>query len=151
MKSEIRAALTVTGKQLDQEVIAEVVGITPARSWRQGDMIEGTTIVRKIDGCVICEMASDGLDLPALVAAVLAPILQRRTTFVSMCRSNGWEAEIACAAYVTDQTPMLSFGAELIQQAASLEAGIDIDVILLGEGGGGVSGSPIRGSVKQEK
>ena len=100
----------------------------PTGTWKTGDRVQGTQILRKHSGWVWSTPREESIDLGEQVAALLerlGPFLSR----INEVREElGLEAEISCAIYIEGQTPAVHSDRSVLKLINQLEAEIDLDI-----------------------
>src|SRR5690348_9121705 len=93
MRSEVWAALTLTGRDLDPNQVTETTGMVPSRIWRRGDPIRGT-LRYEIGGWSVRSPLSVANNLEEHVRALLTAIGRSWPALVSLGRV--YDAELEC-------------------------------------------------------
>lgn len=136
MQAKLSAAFTLTGSELDPDEVTMLVGVTPTKTWRVGDLIDGRATLR---------YKHNGWQLKANLGASLQQDtqLEEHVTSVLEHLRPGWlaltelgakyDAEIACAVYMhpNGQVPAIHFAKDTISRAGELHAEIDIDLYVI--------------------
>src|SRR5574340_1223427 len=131
MEPEIKVDFLIAGN-FDPEEITNVLGISPTKSWKKGDLISGTTIARKFDGWILSAAErSDSNEVEEHIKPLLTKLLPLKDRIAEVYKEFELEAEINCAVYVTDETPVLYMSAVTLREISELNASVDIDIILL--------------------
>jgi hypothetical protein len=131
MLPEIQTEFCLTGLKILPEEITNSLGVSPTRTWLVGDSIEGTLIQRKHNGWSLSTNLKRNLDLGESLQPLLQILLPKSKTINYMCTQYSLDAEISCAIYITDETPIINLDKNIIAQVADLSAEIDIDIILV--------------------
>ena len=66
-----------------------------------------------------------------MVSELLRTLLPQADRINRICRDHHMDCELSCAVRITDEVPALSFSPEIISALSSLNAAIDIDIILI--------------------
>ncbi|MFE1746281.1 DUF4279 domain-containing protein [Coleofasciculus sp. H7-2] len=130
MEYEISAAFTLTGFDFNPEEITAKVGIIPTKIWKVGDLIHPKAgIRRKRNGWSLESKLEKSAELEDHIKSVLEQIQPGWLPMVEI--SSRYEAEIDCVVYVRGQVPAIHFDKDIVEQAAKLNAEIDVDLYVL--------------------
>ncbi|WP_041234005.1 DUF4279 domain-containing protein [Cylindrospermum stagnale] len=132
MEHEIFAAFTLTGFDSEPDEITRILGILPTKTWKIGDVIEKSILLRQKNGWVLESQLEKSADLESHIKDVLARLKPSWEKLVEICPQ--YYAEISCVIYCYDaQGPVFHFKKEIIKSALELNAEIDVDYYCLGE------------------
>lgn len=134
MPSEIKAEFNLTGINFSPERITSLLGITPSRTWKVGDLIPKTILCMKHDGWSLAtdtEIVDDVCDLEKHIQRLLKQLKSSVGKIKEICSRYQLDAEISCVVYTPDANPGICFEPDIAKQIADLGAAIDIDLYFL--------------------
>jgi hypothetical protein len=130
MTPDMQAAFVLSG-EIDPDFITQTLGIRPSLTFAKGEHIQGTALTRKKNGWVLRVQSQTGqIALDELVDTLVDPLMPAAAQINKLCLDYSLFSQISCAVTIKDETPAISFSADLLAKAASLNAGLDIDLIL---------------------
>lgn len=129
-KPQIDVALKLTGAKFVPDEVTRLVGLTPTRTWRSGDQIQGTELKRKQDGWVFGLRYRETYDMDSLLNELLDSIWPHLEQIKEVAKSLHLKTEISFGTYVREETPTCWFAAATIQRVSELGADLDVDLIL---------------------
>jgi hypothetical protein len=115
----------------DPDYISMQLGITPTRTWRIGDPIQGSRLRRKHNGWCLSTDRKQSWDLGQELHSLLDPLESRASEIARVSEVLGLEAEISVAIYVDSATPGMHVDRQLIRSIERLKADFDLDLILI--------------------
>lgn len=131
-KPLIGVALKLTGQRFSPEDITAVIQLTPTKTWRLGDSIQGTKLKRKNDGWIFGLSRRDTYDMDAFLRELLDVIDLYNDRIAGAVNRFGLEKEISFGVYIRGETPASWFSADTLHRVAALQASLDIDLMLTG-------------------
>jgi len=130
MIPEIKIEFIICGS-LPPDEITSFIGILPTRTWKFGDLINGTTITRKQNGwCLSSNLVTPSIIVENHLKPLFEILLPKAEVINEICKKYDLEAEMSAAIYVIDEIPDLFLGSETIAVIAKLKAALDLDIIL---------------------
>jgi hypothetical protein len=130
---DLQATLTVSGFECLPEQVSSVLGVTPTDTWLEGDPIGQGTRRWQFRGWRLRSPLAGDEALSDHIAWLLQAVPGAFDRLRSVTES--WELELAVTAFVYDAVPALHLPAAQMARLAALNAAVDIDVILLRDGG----------------
>lgn len=130
MATHIVSRLVVTGQGFDPDEITRATGITPTKTWRAGDRIQSTTLTRAHDGWSLATPREECLDAGSQIKELLRSLGADLAGLPRLRRELALEIEIACALYVSSETPSMHLDRETLRIVERLAAEIDFDLYL---------------------
>jgi hypothetical protein len=131
MKPEISVALTLTGSDLNPDDITSRLDLEPTRTWRLGDQILNTSLKREHGGWSLSTDRKPVIDLQDQLDLILREVQAQTDALNELANERNFNVELACVIYVSDETPVIHFDAEVVELLAELNAEIDIDLYVL--------------------
>jgi hypothetical protein len=130
MTPDIEAAFVLSG-EIDPDFITQALDIRPSLTFAKGEHIQGTALTRKKNGWVLRAQSQTGqIALDELVDSLVDQLMPAAAQINKLCLDYSLFSQISCTVTIKDQAPAVCFSAELIAKAASLNTGLDIDIIL---------------------
>ncbi|QVL33188.1 DUF4279 domain-containing protein [Telmatocola sphagniphila] len=129
-ESTVVIALKLTGLGFVPETISDLIQLQPTKTWRQGDAVERTQLIRKQDAWILALPQMRSNDLDSAICQLLAVIGPRQEELILAAQEFGLNVEVSMAVYIDEGTPSCLLEAGTIDQLASLGASLDIDLIL---------------------
>jgi hypothetical protein len=115
----------------DPDDITDVIGISPDRTWRQGE--ERTPLLRwQMSGWSLVFGPERSVDLEAQIKRMLDTVEPVHERVRSARDRYHAEVDVFCSADVHDQTPAILLGAETLSRLAHLGLQLGIDILLTG-------------------
>ena len=130
MSTRYRGAFHLTSDDVSSEEFQALLQEVPAATehWVKGQTIRGK-LLHPNSGVTLCEFMSVEEDLSAVVSRVLDAVEPARTRIDGWLR-RGFEAELACTAYVANSSvPTMNLAPGIMARIATLGATLDLDVI----------------------
>lgn len=128
MATTVLSSFTLTGPSFDPAEVTRRIGLEPTKTWKTGDRVQGTQILRKHSGWVWAMPREESLDLGKQIAALLEQLGPFVSRINEVRHELGLGAEISCAIYIEGQTPAVHFDRSVMSLASQLEAEIDLDI-----------------------
>jgi hypothetical protein len=140
--NELYVYFWVSSSRMSVEEISKSTGLSFDESWNKGDRLvtgqkNGKPIISKQQthkdsgGRIVVGKGEESFEVEALVKRLLKKVVPRSTRIKKL--SSRCEMGINCVIYWREGgTPPLCFEADTIKRVASLGAGLDIDLYLLG-------------------
>lgn len=130
-KPLVEVALRFTGQGFAPEDVTRLVGLTPTKTWRLGDAIQQTQLRRKCDGWVIGLPSREAYDMDNVLRELLDILAPHEDRIAEAARQFALAVEISVGVYISGETPASLFSADTIRRLSSLQASLDIDLILI--------------------
>lgn len=127
MSASLSVFLVVTSTTIDPAEIGRRLGLTASRTWRAGDLISPSKILRQHHGWVLESGAAGSASLAEHVRTLLERLPMHSVAageLVADC-----EAEIACVVRFGNDAPELCLAPGDIETLGRLRVGIDIDLL----------------------
>lgn len=113
----------------DPDDITEVIGISPSRTWREGEA--RTPLLRwKKSGWSLVFGPERSVDLEAQIKRMLDTVEPIQERLRSARDRYNAEADVFCSADIDDRTPAILLGAETLSRLARLGVELGIDILL---------------------
>jgi hypothetical protein len=129
-KPQINVSLKLTGDNVSPDDITQIVKLSPTRTWRAGDAVQGTQLRREQDGWALVLPYRDTYDMEVLIEELLELLGPCEHNIVDAARQLGLKAEISFGVYIKHETPTCFFKAATMKRVIDLGADLDIDLIL---------------------
>lgn len=130
-KPSMEVALRLTGTGFSPEDVTAVIQLAPTRTWRLGDPVEDTKLIRKHDGWVFGLSERDTYDMDSFLRELLGMLEPYKERIAQATSRFCLEKEFSFGVYVRGETPTSWFAADTIRRVAAFEASLDVDLILL--------------------
>lgn len=131
MEPEIKIGFLLSG-DISPEEITNFLGVSPTQSWHKGDLVKGTTMIRKFNGWLLSFMEEvDSNELDDHIRPILSILLPKKDVIADLIDKYKLDAEISCTIYLVDETPVGYLSPEIVTGMSDLQASLDIDIILL--------------------
>jgi len=132
MESEIWAAFTLTGDDLDPDTVTAVTQLTPSDTWRKGDPFGRAGVMRhERSGWSMKSSLPLDRELEDHIRNVLDGLRPRWSSVVPLTEIYATEIECVVKSYGGDR-PALHIDAEVLKSIADLNAALDIDLYVFG-------------------
>jgi hypothetical protein len=125
MTQQISVDLRITSSLLSREDLASRISLAPTRTWRLGDPIEKTSLVRRSHGWELLSGLDETASLEVQLTNLLAKIEPIQAEIAAL--RDVADVLISCAIYCSSQ-PELYISRELIQRISNIGAALDFDV-----------------------
>jgi len=127
MLPKIKIHFTITGS-FDPDKFTEDIGLKPTNTWKAGEAVQDTLIIRKKDGwkLTVAESESHYLDLE--INNLINFLKPYRLQITSFCKKFNLKIEFSCVIYTENEFPSIYFDKELLENIRSFNAEIDIDL-----------------------
>ena len=125
MKNRIYVRLKILSNTITPEALTDHIGIECDRSWHIGDKRGKTQILEPSHGWELTSGKNENASLEEHLDGLLV-----RTSHISSrlaALPQDVVIEVSCAIY-SKHPPELCFGANYVQQLATIRAGLDIDL-----------------------
>ncbi|HTU32706.1 MAG TPA: DUF4279 domain-containing protein [Candidatus Acidoferrum sp.] len=129
-KPLVEVALRLAGQGFSPDDVTALVGLSPTKTWRCGDSIQGTWLQRKNDGWSFGLLQRETYEMDAFLRELLDAIEPYKAKIVEAAERFHLDVEVSFGVYVRDETPASWFAAETIRRLASIGASLDVDMIL---------------------
>jgi hypothetical protein len=129
MNAEIKVEFIITGTQITPEEISNLLGLTPTRTWREGDLIQATRLVYKQNGWCLSNK-ENSINLGDHIHSLLDNLLPKSELIAKVCSKYGLESEMNCVIYIVNETPIINISKKTIAGMERLGTSLDIDIIL---------------------
>jgi hypothetical protein len=130
MLPEVLVEFIITGTNPFSDEFTKAIGITPTKTWKLGESIQETALRRKNNGWCLSSEYHHDLDLQKYAKDILQVLLPKSEILSKYCTAFDLNCELSCAMYIVDETPVVNFDEETISALTSLNASLDIDIIL---------------------
>jgi hypothetical protein len=132
MGALVRCEYIVTGA-FDPSLVSPATGLSATKIWRIGDPISSKgTRTYKFDGWMRATEYEACIDIEEPLERLLEELRPARSAIVDLIREHRLEAEVSIAIKVTnDEIPATTISRKRIAEIAALEAGVDLDIILM--------------------
>jgi hypothetical protein len=114
----------------DPAEITARAGVEPTRSWRQGDSVPRTSIIRKADRWSLYSRLSHDHELEAHIRDVLDQLEAHRAVLLPLSREM--EGCLELVGYFWAGYPGLGFDRDIIEKMAEYSLSVDFDFYGLG-------------------
>jgi hypothetical protein len=131
-KPLIEVALRLTGQGFSPDDVTALVQLAPTKTWRLGDVVQGTILRRKHDGWVFGLPQRHTYDMDAYLRELLDLVEPCRNGMAKAVKRFALKKEISFAVYIKQQTPTCWFGTDTLRRLSALGADLDIDIMLVG-------------------
>ena len=123
---ESRVRLTVQGFSGDPGEVTAVLGVSPSRTWREGDIVQPkATLHHKTNGWALqSPVDPHGVDPERAVQALL-DLFPDPTCFARLPADA--VASVNCTIYGTQCRPFLCLSSATVARLAALGVGLDVD------------------------
>ena len=129
-KPMVQVALKLTGQGFSAEDITRITELTPTKTWRQGDQVQASKLVRKNDGWVLGLPERETYDLDGLLIELLDSIEPKADRVFEAIGRFTLEPQISFGVYLRGEAPACLFSSGTIKRICALGAALDIDLIL---------------------
>jgi hypothetical protein len=133
MESEISAAFTLTGPDLDPEHVTHKTGLAPSKTWRAGDLIQKPATIRyEHSGWRL----KSQLPPSAGIEEHIRWLIERLAPSWEALKELGgrYRSEFSCTVYsYGGDRPAIHFASDVLTRAADLSAAIDVDLYVMSE------------------
>ena len=126
----ICVAITLTGQGVVPADITHHVGLPPTETWRAGELIGKTVLVREHDGWVYAIDQQETCDFEPVMIRLLDTLEPFRERLQSAATRFGLDPEISCVIYTSSSMPSLNFSVNTLVRISMLRCSMDIDIIL---------------------
>lgn len=126
MGNEIKVRYSLSGFKCDPEEITRLVGLRPSKTWRMGDLIEGTIRRDAENGWRIDSGLPNSSSLEEHLDRLLTLLEDKKENIAALAESC--YSEVSCIVYAIDYVPALTFEKEHLRRIVALGACIDIDL-----------------------
>ena len=131
MIPKIKVEFCITGNGLRPEEITGSLNVIPTKTWLEGDPLQGTKLRRKHNGwCLSLKDEASSLDLDANISELLRFLLPKSDQVSYLCSEYDMDCELSCAIRIREEVPAINLNPKTLSALSSLNAAIDIDVIL---------------------
>jgi hypothetical protein len=130
-KPLIEVAMRLIGQGFAHEDVTKLVQLTPTRTWCLGDPVQRTQLKRKHDGWVFGLPQRETYEMDGLLRELLDAIEPHMEGIAEAAKRFGLEKEISFGVYVRGETPASWFAADTVHRFSTLDASLDIDLILM--------------------
>jgi Domain of unknown function (DUF4279) len=130
-KPLIEVAMRLTGQGFAPEDVTKLVQLTPTRTWRLGDPVQRTQLKRKHDGWVFGLPQRETYEMDGLLRELLDAIEPHKEGIAEAAKRFGLEKETSLGVYVRGETPASWFAADTVHRISTLDASLDIDLMLM--------------------
>lgn len=128
MRSDIWAALLLTGSALDPEQVTADAGMQPTKAWRRGDLISNRTPRRhEKGGWRLKSRLPVSADLAAHIDDVLDQLRPHWQQFVELGKRFDTTLECVVETFAYDR-PAIALKKEVIKLLSELDAEFDVDL-----------------------
>lgn len=128
MIPKIEVYFKVTGK-FNPNNFTEDIGIKATRTWRAGDSVKNTLIIRKFDVWEFSNDASHSHDLDIEISKLISFLNPYRSKITNYCKKNKLNSEFSCVVTTEEnEFPSIHFSSDLIKNIDAFNAEIDIDI-----------------------
>jgi hypothetical protein len=107
-----------------------MVGLYPTETWRLGESIQETRLIRKHDGWVFGLPQRETHDMDGLLRELLEVLEPYRERLQNAIERFRMTPQISFGVYIRGETPACYFGADTLNRLADLQASLDVDLIL---------------------
>jgi hypothetical protein len=127
-RTRLIVRLNITDFACPPEEITRLLGLTPGKTWRQGELVHPRAKHRHRQNGWRLDAPGDenGTDLDERVSALMDQITPRADRFASL--PPGSEVELSCVIYISVPSPVLGLSARNVKRLAELGAHLDLDV-----------------------
>lgn len=131
-KPEMDVTLELTGDGFSPEEVTRAIGLAPTKTWRAGDLVQGTQVRRRHDGWVFGLPYRRAHDMEALLKELLDALGPYAARIAGAIEKFRLKSTISFGVYidVRGQTPSCFFTAGTLTRLANLRADLNIDLIL---------------------
>lgn len=124
----IYATFIIRGKDLDPQVVTELLGIAPTRSFKRGDQrTENKKWPHGFWGLTSDERVHS-IDLALHIEWVINQLEPVKRDLLEIISESGIDAEISCFWIMPTNHEYLQFGSELLRRLADLSLPLNVDI-----------------------
>ena len=126
--TRIYATFILRGKELDPQAVTELLGITPSRSFKRGDIrTEQKKWPHGFWGLTSDERIQSP-DLALHIEWVISQIEPNKEMLVELINGKNIDAEISCFWILPKSREGLSLSSELLERIAALGLNLNLDI-----------------------
>ena len=131
--NDYKMEIIISGDQkFDPDFLTKKLNIIPDITWRIGDNIGRSSLLRHVNAWVLSVNYTENDDVSMVLNGLFEKLKPVEASVINYLNSSkDFEFEISIAIYVEDTTPALNFSPEIISKLALFNASLDIDVILI--------------------
>ncbi|MCI0359323.1 MAG: DUF4279 domain-containing protein [Planctomycetaceae bacterium] len=127
----VKVELRLTGEGFLPEDVTRVLQTAPTKTWRLGDPVQSTQLVRECDAWVLGFPQCEAYDIEPVLSRLLdaiEPISERMAKAVAQFNLK---PEISFGVYIDGQSPAIQLSSDTIRRLAAIGVCVDVDLILL--------------------
>ena len=124
-------SLVLRGEELDPQMITEMLGITPRRSFKRGDQRGRDNKDKKWSyGFWMFESAGqiESLNLKMHIIWLLEQLEPAKPNLLEISRNDAFDAKISCFWIMPSTNEVLTIDPELLSRIAALNIRIELDI-----------------------
>jgi hypothetical protein len=127
MKTKISVYFTLTDFEIEPDQITTLLGISPYKAWKVGDLARPNTKIReKENGWQLKSNPENSDELESHISSLLEYLKPKWKELIEI--TNNCYTELSCVIYIEDEIPSIHFDQKIIQQLSELKAEIDVDL-----------------------
>ena len=133
MYPELKVSLTITGNDIDPQIVTDSLQLEPTKAWRKGDRVPKSTVEMRHDGWQLTVAHCRDINLSKHVRTLVQVMMPLREQLERLRTQYGVDAEVSCVIYASDEMPIMHFDVDTIESLALLRCECDIDLMLIDE------------------